>query len=119
MIKDKLNDWLIEHDIKPATFAAKIGVKNSTVDDILKGKTNELNIGVDKVLRICSETGMTVEELYDRKPSVLSSSASALVGNFEALNEEGQEKLIQYSEDLVASGRYIKNYQSGMDSKEA
>lgn len=33
---------------------------------------------------------------------------SALLGNFNQLNQEGQEKLTDYSDDLVASGKYIK-----------
>lgn len=35
------------------------------------------------------------------------------------LNSEGQEKLLDYAADLVASGRYIKSYQLDMGQKEA
>lgn len=37
----------------------------------------------------------------------------------EQLNSEGQEKLLDYATDLVASGRYIKSYQFDMGKKEA
>lgn len=33
---------------------------------------------------------------------------STLLGNFDRLNQEGQEKLADYSDDLVTSGKYIK-----------
>lgn len=33
---------------------------------------------------------------------------SALLHNFDQLNREGREKLTDYSDDLVASGKYIK-----------
>ena len=46
---------------------------------------------------------------------ILQSIANALT----QLNDEGQEKLLDYAADLVASGRYIKNYQSEVDKKEA
>lgn len=39
----------------------------------------------------------------------LSPSESSLISNYRKLNEEGQEKLLEYSEDLLASGRYIKS----------
>lgn len=39
--------------------------------------------------------------------------------NYQELNEEGRERLADYSDDLVRSGKYIKNHQSKMDSKEA
>ncbi len=34
---------------------------------------------------------------------------SQLLRNFEALNEEGRERLVETSDDLVSSGKYIKS----------
>lgn len=42
-----------------------------------------------------------------------------IADSLEELNSEGQEKLLDYATDLVASGRYIKSYQSEMDKKQA
>ena len=33
---------------------------------------------------------------------------------FDQLNDEGQDKVCEYTSDLVASGRYIKNNENGM-----
>lgn len=41
-----------------------------------------------------------------------------LIDNYDKLNTEGQEKLIDYSDDLVLSQKYIKNNQNSM-GKEA
>ncbi len=41
-------------------------------------------------------------------PSPLSPSENQLIDNYRNLNEEGQEKLLDHSIDLVSSGRYIK-----------
>ena len=51
--------------------------------------------------------------------TTLSPSESSLISNYRKLNEEGQEKLLEYSEDLLASGRYIKSDEDGMVEKEA
>jgi len=32
-----------------------------------------------------------------------------LISNYEKLNAEGQEKLVEYSDDLVATNRYVKS----------
>lgn len=42
----------------------------------------------------------------------LTNAEKHLIDNLRCLNNEGQEKLLDYSDDLVASGRYIKNNQS-------
>lgn len=42
----------------------------------------------------------------------LTNAEKHLIDNLRILNNEGQEKLLDYSDDLVASGRYIKNNQS-------
>lgn len=49
----------------------------------------------------------------------LSSTEQQLIDNYRQLNGEGQEKLLDLSSDLVASGRYIKSAFSEMDSKKA
>lgn len=41
-----------------------------------------------------------------------------LLNNLRQLNDEGKERLLNYSEDLILSGRYIKNNQSEI-SKDA
>lgn len=63
--------------------------------------------------------GQSVDEAFGYSPRPVSALQGSLTSLFSELNEEGQEKLVQYAGDLVASGRYIKNYQSGVDSKEA
>lgn len=119
MLKDKLSVLIKERGIKPHALARETGVTSSTIDDLLKGKTNELNIGVDKVLRIANYFGITVEELYDRAPAALSLDERSLLSLFDNLNEEGRERLLIYAQDLVASGRYIKSVEAGVVSEEA
>lgn len=45
--------------------------------------------------------------LSDSKP-LLSSEQESLIAFYDNLNEEGQEKLLDYADDLVQSEKYIK-----------
>lgn len=44
---------------------------------------------------------------------------TALLDNFDQLNEEGQTKALEYVEDLVLTGRYKKAAAHGVAAKEA
>lgn len=47
----------------------------------------------------------------------LAPSEQRLIENYRQLNEEGQEKLLDHSIDLVSSGRYIKSNKPQMVSE--
>ena len=44
---------------------------------------------------------------------------STLLHNFEQLNREGREKLVDTSDDMVSSGKYIKSDPAGLGQKQA
>jgi len=48
------------------------------------------------------------------KENVYSKDEQLLVESYRALNEEGQEKIIDYVDDLMTSGKYIKSGQLGL-----
>jgi len=52
-------------------------------------------------------------------PAALSPRLQALADALDQLNEEGQEKLLDYAADLVAGGRYIKTCASGLGQAQA
>lgn len=52
-------------------------------------------------------------------PAALSPQLQTLADALDQLNEEGQEKLLDYAADLVASGRYIKTCASGLGQAQA
>lgn len=56
------------------------------------------------------------EEQKKMLGGALSTAERVLIEKFSELNEEGQEKLLDYADDLVSSGKYIKNNQTGMGS---
>ena len=49
----------------------------------------------------------------------LSPELAALSAALDQLNEEGQEKLLDYAADLVAGGRYIKSDSAGLGQEKA
>ena len=49
----------------------------------------------------------------------LTPQQSALLSSFDQLNEEGQQKAVDYVDDLVLTGRYKKYASSGLGTKEA
>lgn len=103
--------------MRPSQLAQAAGLGTSTVDDILKGKTNELNVGVDKMLKIAGVLGVSVESLYGRDEPGLQRpdpDEQQLLGHFRELNEEGKEKALGYLEDLVDTGKYKKAGSAGM-----
>lgn len=71
-----------------------------------------------KVLDIDSDYLLGIEREKENSPvpataetGELNEQEQTLIHNYRALNDEGQEKLFDYSEDLVSSGRYTKNNQ--------
>jgi len=46
--------------------------------------------------------------------SIYSKEELSLIESYRALNEEGQEKIIDYVDDLITSGKYIKSSQIGV-----
>ena len=118
-MKEKLEALLKDRGMRPSQLAQAAGLGTSTVDDILKGKTNELNIGVDKMLKIASVLGVSVELLYGRnEPKSLYAPPEPrerqLLDHFRSLNEEGKEKALDYLGDLVDTGKYKKHNPAGV-----
>lgn len=99
-MREKLERLLAIRNMKPASFARMIGVKTSTIDDIIKGKTNELNIGVDKVLRIAKGLGISVEELYDEAPTKVSAEEAHLIDLWRGATPDGKKASLSVLEVL-------------------
>ena len=75
----------------------------------------------DNLAKIADYLHCSVDYLLGRTddPSAASGDplpdpAARLIRSFDALNPEGQERLQDYADDLVASGRYIKAGATGV-----
>ncbi|MEG0273191.1 MAG: helix-turn-helix transcriptional regulator [Hydrogenoanaerobacterium sp.] len=71
---------------------------------------------------LCNLYGASIDEAFGftgRKVSlVLSNVESAIIHNYRSLNKEGQEKIVEYIDDIVQSSKYKKLDQLRMGLKE-
>ena len=93
-------------DTKPTPAAIAAGIGRTFFADLNRGKTPS----VAKIADLAAYLGVSVSDLVGdaKTPADLAPLAAA----WAELNDEGRERLIQYAEDLTASGRYIKNHLS-------
>lgn len=98
--------------------ARKCGLSDSTVRSIFDRKQKKIALNV--AFKVADGLGVSLEELngelnsntnIDDAPKLKVVDPSdpqkdALNRNYDALNTEGRKKLVDYSDDLVSSGRY-------------
>lgn len=100
-------------------IATKSGLPEPTLEKIFSGATK--SPGINTVQTVVHALGYT---LNDIDPDTKNPPAqpedepgdepgddlrSILIRNFDQLNQEGQERLVETSDDMVSSGKYIKS----------
>lgn len=104
--------------IKPTIACAESGAGKSLLSQI---ETRGSIPSVEKVQLLAQYLGVTTSELLgeERKPEkgILGETELRLVALYRGLNMEGREKLLDYADDLAASGKYIKTGTDGMGKK--
>lgn len=104
-------------------LAAKSGVPIGTLRKLLSGATTEPKLPA--LMAIASALDISIDWLiygsdgHTPAASPLSPQLQSLENALDQLNEEGQEKLLDYAADLVAGGRYKKFSLSLMENKNA
>lgn len=100
--------------IKVSDVSKATGISTSTFTDWKKGRYTPK---ADKLKAIANFFGVSIDYFIDENSSsasfILSQIEQSLILLFRQLNNEGQEKALSYMDDLVASGRYIKNCSNG------
>lgn len=92
----------------------------TTKQTIFKYETGVVtNIPLDRIEKIAEILGISPVYLlgWDHFPTPRftvedvnnTSEESKLIGLYRELNEEGQDKLVDYADDMVRSGKYIKS----------
>ena len=121
--EELLKDCILAKYGSVSEFSKQSGIPNTTIRNIF---TRGLDgVGVATVLKMCKFLNIDVEELMKGRFSVRPNPQKELVSTSEAtllalhrqLNEEGQEKLLSYADDLVSSGNYIKSDPLGLVAK--
>lgn len=104
--------------------AKEIGKTPQSVSLWEKGKSK---IDIETLASLCQMYGISIEsilveagaELHPPAPRCGDPLQESLLLSFSQLNKEGQERLVEIADDMVASGKYIKNRQDGLGCSQA
>ena len=110
---------LIGHNRK--SFSEMLNIPYRTITNYENGSREPGSEYLSKVADVCGCTtdwllGLSDDPNPNSPLSLLEANSvfKVLSENFELLNEEGQEKLLDYSDDLVRSGKYKKRIPTGL-----
>lgn len=117
MILENTKKFCKTHNIKIGQLEEIVGLSRGAIYKWSKSSPN-----IETVIKIADYFGISVDSLLGRDVPAsggvtnlqFSDAETNLITCFRQLNEEGQEKVLGYADDLVLSGRYIKNCASGM-----
>lgn len=69
-MREELQKWLEDNNMTQADFVRATGVKKSTVNALLKGTADPMQLGVSKALAIAELIGVSVEELFGQSEKI-------------------------------------------------
>ena len=121
----RLKELRAERNLYQKDIASMLGIDRTTY---AKYETGDSEPNFETLKKIAEIFNVTTDYLLGRTEQKeapipdsedgLSEPERHLVVLYRDLNNEGQEKLIDYADDLVSSGKYIKSDSSGL-GKEA
>ena len=109
-------------------IAIASGVPKGTLNKLFAGQTKDPQLSTVSAVVHCM--GYTLDDISDdtvhgktaltpAQSSLLTSAQTSLLAIFDQLNDEGQDKVITYAEDLNRTGYYKKDAAAGVAAKEA
>lgn len=119
---ERIRQLRIEHQMTQEELGAKVGVQKAAIYKYENGLVVNLKRSIlEKLALVLDTTPTYLMGMEDAEPAQasLTKAQTALLDNFDQLNEEGQTKALDYVEDLVLTGRYKKAAAHGVAAKEA
>lgn len=120
---EKLNYLMKEQNLNKSTLSKACNIPYTTIDGWYKKGYEGLKLTTLKKLAAYFGTSLDYWAADDMDiPTsnlVLNKKEQQILILYNDLNTEGQEKLIDYADDLVASGRYKKIDTIELEQKEA
>lgn len=104
-------------------LAEKLGITKSAIGNYENGVSSpkwDVLLKIFDVLKV--EPNFLYQDSFSLETpetSPLTPQQSALLSSFDLLNKEGQQKALDYVDDLVLTGRYKKCAALGLDRNEA
>ena len=115
---DRLRKMRLERGLTQEQLAQQIGVAKSTLTGYEKGNREPDVFKIKRILEVLdmdSDYLLGISRKNKKSPATEEPSAEddrerkRLLKNYDDLNEEGREKLLEQSEFLVSSGKYKRN----------
>lgn len=112
-IGDRIRIKREEMGLSQDELANKMGYKSRSSINKIENGTNDILqskvIAFAKILNTSVAYLMGWEEHNQNNQYKINIKKKQLIDNYEKLNDKGKEKLIEYSDDLVSSKKYIKD----------
>lgn len=114
----KVKMLCLQKGVKPTNACKECGIGGSFLSDI---SSRGQSPSVERVQKLASYLGVSTSELLgeEKPPGARDSPApeglDELTSIYCSLNDEGREKLLDYADDLVKSGKYIKSGKNQLD----
>lgn len=99
--KTRIFELLDKLGMEQKAFAEAVGVKESTVSDWRRGKSNSYNRFLVKIAQVLGTT--TADLLGEKQKSSPASEEDRLLAGYDALSARNREKLEEYLDLLLSS----------------
>ncbi len=102
-------------------LAEKIGVTKGAIGNYETDANSPKASMMYKIFEAlqCDANYLYQDDMFDAASVMLPKDEREMLRLYNQLNQEGKEKLADYADDLVRSGKYIKNSSDEVVSKEA
>ena len=110
-----------ELGITQTQLAEKIGVTKGAIGNYETDANSPKASMMYKIFEAlqCDANYLYQDDMFDAASVMLPEDEREMLRLYKQLNQEGKEKLADYADDLVRSGKYIKNSSDEVVSKEA
>lgn len=103
MLRVNLKDRIKKSKYNQKELASELGVKPSAVSYWINGNNSP---DIEMIAKICDLLNIRFSDLITYPPCEIDNKKAQLLENYQCLNDVGKAKLIEYSDDLVSSGKY-------------
>ena len=125
---EKITYLMAENGLNKRTLSQASGVPYTTIDGLYKKGYEGARMSTIKALAsffgvtldsFCRDDIDELQYAYQKTDINLSPSEHQLIVNYRSINPDGQERLLDYADDLVQSGKYKKSNFTQMVDKNA
>lgn len=102
-LQRNLGYYLELNKISQKELSEKLGVSQSAVTNWIKGKNSP---DIELVAAMCRIFDISITEMMGLSNKNTDLLKEKLLRNYDSMNKEGRDRLVTYSDDLIASGNY-------------